>query len=147
MIFSSKTLGTQPPQGLCDLIRHKNNSELLQTREDTSAMVNQATTTSCEILNTGFPPNWETNDEDDEPPPLVQYENDSSDDESNDGDNLPWEESNQHRQIYWALQQKMCALQQKVHLSTSTEMNHVYMQQTANEIATMQQQINIFQQQ
>ena len=35
---------------------------------------------------------WETNYDDDELPPLVQYEIDSSDDESGDEDDLPWEE-------------------------------------------------------
>ena len=50
-------------------------------------MVNQATT-SYETFNTGLAPNWETNYENEEPPPLVQYENDRSDDESNDKDDL-----------------------------------------------------------
>ena len=57
-------------------------------------MVNQATTTSYETFNTSFPPNWETKYNDDAPPLLVQYKKYSSDDESNDEDDLPWEEWN-----------------------------------------------------
>ena len=54
-------------------------------------MVNQ-TTTSYETFNTGLLPNRETKYENDKLPPLVQNENDSRDDESDDEDNLQWEE-------------------------------------------------------
>ena len=112
-------------------------------REDTSTMVNQATT-SHETFNTGLPPNWETNYDDDKPPPLVQYENDSSDDESNDEDDLQLEELKQHSQIYRVLQQKLGVLQQKVNVITSTKMNCAYMQQTTNEITVVRQQVDRF---
>ena len=65
-------------------------------------MANQATM-SRETFNTGLPPNWEMNYDDDEPSPLVQYETDSRDDESDDKDDIQWEESNRRRQIYSVL--------------------------------------------
>ena len=67
-------------------------------------MINQATM-SHQTFNTGLPPNWEMNYNDDELPPLVQYETDSSNDESNDENDLQWEELNRRRQINWLFQQ------------------------------------------
>ena len=96
-------------------------------------MVNQ-TTTSYKTINTYFPPIWETNYKDDEPPPRVQYENDSIDNESNDEDNLPWQEWNRHRQMNCALRQQMYALQQQGNGTALTNMN-ASNQQIANERA------------
>ena len=63
-------------------------------------MVNQASRTH-QAVNRGLPPNWEMNYDNDEPPPLVQYETDSSNDGSDDENDLQWEESNRRRQINW----------------------------------------------
>ena len=109
-------------------------------------MVNQALRTH-QAVNRGLPPNWEMNYDDDELPPLVQYETDSSDNESDNEDNLQWEESNQRKQIYSLLQQKLDVLHQKINVLTSTKMNPAYIQQTMAEIAVVRQQVERFNQQ
>ena len=106
-------------------------------------MVNQATT-SHETFNTGLPPNWETNYDDEEPPPLVQYETDSSDNESDNEDDLQWEELNRRKLIYSVLQQKLGVLQRKVCVITSTKMNLAYIQQTMDETTAVRQQVDRF---
>ena len=79
-------------------------------------MGNQATT-SYETINTSFPPNMETNYDDDAPLPLVRYENNSSDDESNDVVNLPLEWIPAQINELVTMRQQMYALQQQIDAS------------------------------
>ena len=106
-------------------------------------MVHQASWPQ-QTVNKGLPPNWETHYDDDEPPPLLQYETNISNDESDDENDLQWEESRRRRQINGVFQKKLEVLHQEVNMVSTRHMNLAKIQQTMDEIAALRQQVDIF---
>ena len=105
-------------------------------------MVHQASRNQ-QTVDRGLPPNWEMNYDDDEPPPLlVQYETNISDNESDDENDLQWEESRRRRQINGVFQQKLEVLHQKLNMISAIHMNLAKIQQIIDEIAALRQQVD-----